>query len=245
MVDRFSAEVARRIGHYVYRLIDPRNGETFYVGRGEGDRVFQHARNAWKPQGNASDNVPAKSQRIAAIRAAGFEVAHVIHRHGLTAKEAHEVEAALIDAYPGLTNLVSGAGTARGVMHADEVITQYEAPEAAWRHSMVLIKVNGSLLDKPDIYEACRYAWKLSRARAEKAEFVVAAYRGVIRGVFRPVKWLNATITNFPGREEMPHRIGFEGVDAPEDVRVLYLGCAVPQAQRKKGSASPALYVGP
>ena len=28
----------------VYRLIDPRNGETFYVGRGKGNRVFSHIR---------------------------------------------------------------------------------------------------------------------------------------------------------------------------------------------------------
>jgi len=37
---RFSEEVIEKIGHYVYRLIDPRNGNTFYVGRGQGNRVF-------------------------------------------------------------------------------------------------------------------------------------------------------------------------------------------------------------
>ncbi|WP_250481199.1 hypothetical protein [Caballeronia sp. GAOx1] len=28
----------------MYRLIDPRNGETFYVGKGKENRVFQHIR---------------------------------------------------------------------------------------------------------------------------------------------------------------------------------------------------------
>jgi uncharacterized protein len=28
---------------YVYRLTDPRTGETFYVGKGHGNRVFAHA----------------------------------------------------------------------------------------------------------------------------------------------------------------------------------------------------------
>jgi hypothetical protein len=38
----FPPGVASKLKTYVYRLIDPRNGETFYVGRGQGDRVFQH-----------------------------------------------------------------------------------------------------------------------------------------------------------------------------------------------------------
>jgi len=29
---------------HVYRLVDPRNGETFYIGKGRGDRVFAHVR---------------------------------------------------------------------------------------------------------------------------------------------------------------------------------------------------------
>ena len=38
-IDRFPQEVIEALGHYVYRLIDPRNGETFYVGKGQGDRM--------------------------------------------------------------------------------------------------------------------------------------------------------------------------------------------------------------
>lgn len=38
----FSEAATETLQHYVYRLVDPRNGETFYVGRGQGDRVFQH-----------------------------------------------------------------------------------------------------------------------------------------------------------------------------------------------------------
>ena len=39
----FSKEVKEKLNHYVYRLVDPRNGQTFYVGEGCGDRVFAHA----------------------------------------------------------------------------------------------------------------------------------------------------------------------------------------------------------
>ena len=40
----FTPEVAEKLKTYVYRLIDPRNGETFYVGKGQGNRVFAHIR---------------------------------------------------------------------------------------------------------------------------------------------------------------------------------------------------------
>lgn len=41
-INEFSQETINKIGYYVYRLIDPRNGQTFYVGKGKGNRVFQH-----------------------------------------------------------------------------------------------------------------------------------------------------------------------------------------------------------
>jgi uncharacterized protein len=98
----FKKEVAEALKFYVYRLIDPRNGETFYIGKGKGNRVFDHARG--EPAAG-EDELDDKLQRIREIRVDGFEVAHVIHRHGLaTETMTFEVEAALIDAYPGATN---------------------------------------------------------------------------------------------------------------------------------------------
>ena len=40
----FTKCVAGQLKHYVYRLIDPRNGETFYIGKGTGNRGFAHAK---------------------------------------------------------------------------------------------------------------------------------------------------------------------------------------------------------
>ena len=117
MLTSFPPEISDRLKTYVYRLIDPRNGETFYVGKGKGDRVFAHIR------ANLDTNDPNdKLKRIHEIRSSGFDVGHVIHRHGLDDKTAFEVEAALIDAYPGLTNAVIGAGSNDfGAMHAQEI----------------------------------------------------------------------------------------------------------------------------
>jgi uncharacterized protein len=91
----FSSYVCGKLKFYVYRLIDPRNGETFYVGKGKDNRVFQHAK---AEPGVVADELTEKLKRIREIRNTGFEVAHVIHRHGMDEDTAFEVEAALIDA---------------------------------------------------------------------------------------------------------------------------------------------------
>jgi hypothetical protein len=121
----FSKYVADELKFYVYRLIDPRNGETFYIGKGTGNRIFAHVKGEL---GADDDALTEKLLRIRQIRLDGFEVAHVIHRHGMSEDQAFEVEAALIDAYPEVTNQVAGrASDERGLMHANQVIERYEA----------------------------------------------------------------------------------------------------------------------
>lgn len=142
----FSDEVKRQLKSYVYRLIDPRNAETFYVGKGRGNRVFAHVRAEDGLEGDELDN---KLQRIREIRLAGFEVAHVIHRHGMDDRTASEVESSLIDAYPGLTNIVDGpGGSDYGSMHAQEIISRYSADPAVFMHRAILISVNRSATER-------------------------------------------------------------------------------------------------
>ena len=53
---RFPSDVCDKLGNYVYRLIDPRNGETFYVGKGKGNRVFSHIQAEENLDGDDFDN---------------------------------------------------------------------------------------------------------------------------------------------------------------------------------------------
>lgn len=248
---QFSQAVVDRLQHYVYRLIDPRNGITFYVGRGQGNRVFAHAAGQEKLT-HPDDGAALKLKTIWAIKNAGFEVEHVIHRHGMQSESATEVEAALIDAYPGLTNIQIGQDSDRGVMHAEQVIRVYEAPEAVFHHKLILINVNRTGEDE-NPYDAVRYSWKIDPAKARSCDYVLAVQRGLIIGAFKAEQWLPATIEHFP---EFPvvdanrtgprqGRYGFRGTDAPDEVKKLYIGKRVPDKLRKPGAANPIRYAGP
>jgi hypothetical protein len=235
-VNAFPPGVAEKLKTYVYRLIDPRNGETFYVGKGQGNRVFAHIREQVE-----EDDPNNKLRRIRDVRLAGFEVAHVIHRHGMDEKTALEVEAALIDAYPGLTNIAGPFGSDYGAMHAREIIRRYAAEPAVFQHKAMLISVNRSAAGN-SLYEATRYAWKVRLSKAQEAEVILATLQGLIVGAFIPQAWLPATGANFPGREDVPGRFGFVGEEAPPRIRNEYVGKRVPDEYRKRGSANPIKY---
>ncbi|MEK6746148.1 MAG: hypothetical protein AABY33_03870 [Pseudomonadota bacterium] len=236
----FTPEVIEQLQYYVYRLIDPRNGQTFYVGKGRGNRVFAHVKGE---ADSIEDDIGDKLQRIREIRISGFEAAHVIHRHGMDEKTAFEVEAALIDAYPEVTNIVGGRySDERGVMHSKQIIENYQAVEIDFQHRVLMINVNKSALERENVYEAVRYAWRLDPQKARKSELVLAMQQGVVIGVFVPGKWLEANSENFPGKEFREGRWGFVGHEASEEITKLYIRKRLPDSMRKRGAANPVKY---
>ncbi len=239
----FSAEVTKHLKYYVYRLIDPRNGQTFYVGKGKGNRVFAHAKGERGEASDDSDDVSDKLRRIREIHNDSFDVTHVIHRHGLDEETALEVEAALIDAYPEAANKVAGHHSGEhGIMHVNQVIEQYEAKEIDFQHKVIMITVNHSAVDRDSVYEAAQHAWKLDVNRARQADLVLAMRRGIVVDVFVPTEWLDATKANFPNRDDAPGRWGFIGEPAAENIRKLYRGTRLPEDMRKQGAANPIRY---
>lgn len=246
--DRFPAGVTDHLKWYVYRLIDPRNGETFYVGKGRGDRVFEHSKGALSSTQD-EDVADLKLQRIKDIWAAGLDVAHVIHRHGIESEGvAFEIEAALIDAYAGLTNKVSGHGAGDyGCRHVEEIIAEYEAKPFEVGEPLILISIARSYEEAgKDIYDAVRGCWRIDVKKASKFGLVLAHRHGIVLGAFRPTEWLPATKANFPWLEQdIPERFGFAGKPAEQEIAKLYLARRVPDVYRARGAANPVRFISP
>lgn len=245
--DRFPPEVADKLKWYVYRLIDPRNGETFYVGKGEGNRVFAHVNGLIGSEPNEVSD--PKLQRIKDIQLASLEVGHIIHRHGFTTEQAaYAVEAALIDAYPGLANKVRGKGSVDyGCRHVEEIIAEHMAEEFQVDERLMLICIN-KLYYTHSIYEAVSCAWKVNIKRAENYNLVLAHVRGLVVGAFRPEQpWIAATKANFPWQldADIDDRSGFIGKAAEDKVQNLYVGKRVPARFNKKGAQGPVRYCDP
>ena len=75
-------EVIEKIAFYVYKLIDPRNGKVFYIGKGFGERVLAHVRE----EADLSDDegeilLSPKLETIRAIKNAGLDPIHIISLH--------------------------------------------------------------------------------------------------------------------------------------------------------------------
>lgn len=240
-IDEFPAEVIEKLKYYVYRLIDPRNGETFYIGKGKGNRVFSHMKAAFDDKG--LDELSDKLCTIREIHTAGLEVIHVIHRHGMTEDVAFEVEAALIDAYPAATNIMGGTDSNDcGPMHSFEIINKYAAEKIEFFHRVIMINVNQSKLER-NLYDAVRFSWKLSKKKAEESEYVLAVSNGVVIGVFEPIAWNETTQDNFPELpSNVPNRYEFIGKKADQKITDLYLRRRLPDSFRKKGAANPIRY---
>ena len=126
-------------------------------------------------------------------------------------------------------------------MHAQEIVNRYQADGAVFKHRAILVNVNRSAAET-SLYDATRYAWKISPKKAQRAEIVVAVRHSMIVGVFIAEKWLSATAENFPRHEPVPGRYGFIGKDASHSIRRMYVGKRIPDEYRKQGAANPIKY---
>lgn len=251
-INCFSSEVIASLGYYVYRLIDPRNGLTFYVGKGKGNRVFAHINDALKNyhgenyEENDDESISTKTQTIREIKNDGLDVIHVIHRYGLTEKEAFEVESALIDAYSGLTNMQDGHSNDRDatnayVLQKNLSVSQYEEPadikyiiiKTRW-NTVNLCKEKYPAMNHADcIYEATRSCWVINPERAKKYKYVLGVIDGIVHGVYKVKEWKQVPNSN---------RYEFFRDEIEEDIVQYFIDKRIPEEYTKKGSSNPIQY---
>jgi len=225
------------LGHYVYLLIDPRNGEVFYVGKGVRGRCFEH---------DYAEEGASKAARFTEINAAGLEVKVDIIRHGMASKEeAFLVESAVIDVcgIENLTNKVRGHGaTDFGRASLAALAARYAPEEAVILHRVVFVKLADTYrkgMSADDLYESARGVWNLSVEKAQDYAYVLALWEGLVVEVYHVTRWQPANPANYRMRirkDLLPahfiprHGVQcteFEGVVAAEEIRKLYLGKSV------------------
>ena len=242
----FSREVCEELKYYVYRLVDPRNGQTFYVGKGKNNRVFAHADCVlatysdvdYNPESDDDDDL--KYRTIREIKEAGLDVIYIIQKYGLDEHDALVVESTLIDVYSidrKLTNKIKGFNSTEptNAITLQRQLSAEEYQDSPTNPRYMIIKIKEYWLNqRKDLYECVRSAWKVNPMQAMKYPFVLCVFGGIVREVYKVHEW--HLCEPHTGRAE------FTGEVAEDGVRALFVGKKIPLEYRKKGQASPCLY---
>lgn len=104
--------------YYVYQLIDPRNNKPFYIGKGSGNRAYQHLK---FKDGNIN---PYKDRKIKRIIQAGLEpIVEFLYQDIVDESHAYDLEEAVIKKI-GIQNLTNMAEDRRPPSRKGWVPTQ-------------------------------------------------------------------------------------------------------------------------
>ena len=244
---------------YVYALFDPLEDRPFYIGKGRGNRVFQHVEGAI-----LEDKESNKYETIREIRSrdSNNRVKHTIVRHGMSDEVAFEVESALIDLAnrtgANLTNEVTGHNSIEiGIMNADEIMQKYNAqPLNELLHSVAIININNKYKKIRDealkdntkysgqdlIYEAVKKAWVMGKRR-DTVDYVLSEYKGIIVEVYEVIEVMNneGNLEKWHKAPGYKNRWEFHGRRALKNVRDKYLNKSIAH-HKKRGSANPIRY---
>lgn len=221
-----TSDIAAVLKCYVYAYIDPRTGDIFYIGRGQGNRLFSHLEDRSETE---------KTAKIADIRKDGEEPRIDILRYGLIESEAALVEAAAIDllGLSKLTNRIAGHhDKSFGRIGSQEVIAMLRAKPVNVRHKAILITINKlyrSDMTAEELYEATRGIWRVGSKR-DQVEFGMAVYQGIVHEVYKIQQWFPAGTLGYQTRDaagfKASGRWEFKGTVAI-DIRDEYVGNSV------------------
>ncbi len=203
IINAFNQQTIESLAYYVYALIDPRDNRIFYIGKGKGNRIFQHAKDALD-----CNDQSLKLDIIRSILREGKQVGLYILRHNLTEDTAYVVESVLIDLLTYrkfnktniLANIVAGHHQwDEGIKDVDEIDSIYNCMkiEVKQRDTLLLVSLNKSfdqakadgVYRRIDIYEATRKYWKIGKNAPQEIKYVLGVYKGVVRSVIGITSW--------------------------------------------------------
>ena len=237
----FDLLTIQKLNFYVYALINPNDKKPFYIGKGNGNRVFKHQSCAIKDE---LSNL--KLDTIREIISSGNEVEHIIIRHGLTEKEAFEIEASIIDFGNKFgfefSNLVLGHhSNGKGLMTVDEIIRVHNAkPLIELTDPVIIININKKYVrgnSSYEIYESTKQAWVVGEQKRKTTKYALSEYCGIVIEVFEILEWYEIETPN----NIRKNRWGFNGVIAKPEIREKYINKSLAHT-KKRGTANPIKY---
>jgi hypothetical protein len=235
--------VCEKLKFYVYLYVDPRTLRPFYVGKGQGNRIYSHLDDAEDCE---------KVKRIVELRKLGLEPVLEILKFGITEREAFLVESAVIKllGVDELTNRVKGHGAAEnGRARLTEIIQELDAEDVTISDKVILINISRLYrygMTPMELYDATRGVWKIAPIR-HSPDFAFSVYGGIVREAYSIAAWVPADST-MTGRDflekeyDLSERYEFVGKVAPEPIRRKYLGKSV-RTYFAPGSQNPIKYV--
>lgn len=238
----FNSDIIQALKFYVYLLSDPDTGEIFYVGKGKGNRVFQHFKDK---------EVNAKTNRIREILRNGKEPKIEILVHGIEDENTvKKIEAAIIDLLEkaNLTNKVSGYESSDfGRMDLNQIKAKYGSKKADISEKVVLIKLSDTFrynMSEVELYDYTRGIWKIGKKGMSETTHAFAVYDGVIQETYKISGWYPAGSTLHTRKDKsnwlVSERFEFVGrVD--EDMQKKYKHKSVDH-YFKAGSRNPIRY---
>jgi len=247
---KFSSEVIKELKYYVYLYSNPITSEIFYVGKGQGNRVFSHLN---------EQGINPKVNYIADLKKQNLDPKIEILIHGLENEQtALRVEASIIDliGINNLTNKQSGyKSISFGRMSIKQANSLYKKDWVNIDEQSILIRINQAFrysISEIELYDYTRGQWHVNPERAKKAEFAFAIYKGIIQEVYQILDWYKAgtTYSIRQGNENIKReqlenlegRYEFIGNLAPKHIRNKYKYKSV-EHYFKKGNSNPIMYV--
>ena len=249
MVNKFSSSTIEHLQHYVYVYSDPDTGKPFYIGKGKGNRVFDHLK---------LDDDEGKTNKIKALAKRGKQPRIEILSFGLTEHEALIVEAAAIDligiGQGKLLNKKRGYEAKYfGRITPEQVEARYSG-ECLEREDItddvLFIRINQSYHEDASalqLYEMTRGYWVLNPENADRVKYVMPVYEGIILEVYEPATWLVSGSTHMETRtqEKLKGRYEFVGkVVKTRSVRDKYVNKSVAHLFSHSNN-NPIKYEGP
>lgn len=263
-MDRFSEKSLLSLGaFYVYGLIDPRNHQFFYIGKGTGNRVFEHERESL----DSPESEKLKLKTITEIKKQGLDVEKVIINSNLSENEAFAAEASLINAInyvsgSRLTNIVSGhhSSEALSVNQFESIYGAEELRPEEIRHKIMVIKINRLYhrgMDQRALYDAVRGVWRVSKERAKNIEYVFGVFNSLIVAVYKPTVWYvcNEARDKLPRQDvvltaQTEKRLFFVDDDFEnglphDDNEDFYYGKSIAKLKVNQSAQNPITYLNP